>query len=163
MKRHILLFFLLCTLSCVTAHAQDVYNYVLQSATRTVNSPTSNFTQTQIAQFKRTALIYLKQKAFEQCDSVTTQLLDTQAYYLSEFITLFFEEIIKAKRLTDDERRERIMLFMDASVSNPMFQDDDQETTMSYINDGGEITPFCLNTDWQKAYAAASDQINKKE
>lgn len=155
MTRHILTLILLCTLSCHTAKAQEVYNYVMQSTTRIVNSPTSNFTQTQIAQFKRTALVYLKEKAFEQRDTVTTQLLDTQAYYLSEFVTLFFEEIVKAKRLSDGERKERIMHFMEASLSNPMFQDDDEETTMAFIHDGGEITPFCLNTDWQKAYEAA--------
>ena len=78
-----------------TANAQDIYNMVLGNATRIVNTPTSPYTQTQIAQFKRTALIYLKSKAFEQTDSVTTQFLDTQAYFLSEYLTLFFDEIIK--------------------------------------------------------------------
>ena len=63
--------------------------------------------------------------------------------------------------MNEDKRKEKIMLFMDASVSNPMFDDKDQETTMSYINEGGELTPFCLNTDWQKAYAAAKSQTKK--
>lgn len=158
MKRLILLFFLSLT-AAIGAKAQEVYNYVLNNATKTVNNPTSNYTQTQIAQFKRTALIYLKSKALETMETVTTDLLDTQAYYLSEFITLYFDEIIKAKRLSDTKRRERVMLFMDASVSNPMFNDTDTDTTMSYITDGGEITPFCLNTNWQKAYAAAKENL----
>lgn len=139
--------------------AQEVFNLVLGNATRVVNSPTSTFTQTQIAQFKRTALTYLKQKAFEQTDSVSTQFLDTQAYYLSEFVTLFFDEILKSKKLSDEERRKRIYLFMDASVSNPLFNDPDEETTMSYIKNGGELTPFSLNTDWQKAYLAAKSAL----
>lgn len=151
-----LLSFLLLSLGC---QAQDVYNYVLSSATRIVNSPTSSYTQTQIAQFKRTALIYLKKKAFEQQTNVSAEFLNTQAYFLSEFVTLFFDEILKSKRMSDTKRREKILLFMDASVSNPLFNDPDQETTMSFITDGGEITPFCLNTDWQKAYTAAKSQL----
>lgn len=141
------------------AQAQDIYNLVLENATRIVNSPTSGFTQTQIAQFKRTALVYMKKKAFEQTDSVSAQFLNTQAYYLSEFLSLFFDEILKSKKLPDKKRKERIYLFMDASLSNPLFKDTDEETTMSFIKDGGEITPFCLNTNWQKAYLAAKSQL----
>lgn len=163
MKNRLLLLVIFLLMSCFdnTAKAQDVYNIVLESATRIVNSPTSSFTQTQIAQFKHTALIYMKKKAFEETDSVPSAFLDTQAYYLSEFITFFFDEIIKSKKMSEDKRKEKIMLFMDASVSNPLFDDKDQETTMAFINDGGELTPFCLNTNWQKAYAAAKSQIKK--
>lgn len=158
MKR-LILFFALLFANTIVLRSQTVYNYVLNNATKIVNSPTSSFTQTQIAQFKRTALIYMKRKALEQMDSVSTDFLDTQAFYMSEYVTLFFDEIIKAKRLTESKRKEKVMLFMDASVSNPMFKDDDTDTTMSYITDGGEITPFCLNTNWQKAYAAAKSQL----
>ena len=85
------LFLVLCLL-CLPSmvRAQDVFNYVLDNATRVVNSPTSGYTQAQIAQFKRTSLLYLQKKAFEQSETVATDLLDTQAYYLSEFLTLFF-------------------------------------------------------------------------
>ena len=144
-----------------TANAQDIYNMVLGNATRIVNTPTSPYTPTQIAQFKRTALIYLKSKAVEQTDSVTTQFLDTQAYFLSEYLTLFFDEIIKSKRLSEAKRRARIVLFMETSVANPLFNDSDTETTMAFINAGGEITPFCLNTDWQKAFLAAEDRLQE--
>lgn len=146
-------------LSPGSARAQEVYNLVLNNATRVVNSPTSGYTQTQIAQFKRTALVYLRSKAFEQTDSVPAQFLNTQAYYLSEFLTLFFDEILKSKRLSDSKRKARIMLFMDASLSNPLFKDPDEDTTMAFIKNGGELTPFCLNTDWQKAYLAAKSQL----
>ena len=145
-----------------TANAQDIYNMVLGNATRIVNTPTSPYTQTQIAQFKRTALIYLKSKAFEQTDSVTTQFLDTRAYFFSEYLTLFFDEIIKSKRLSEAKRRARIVLFMETSVANPLFNDPDTETTMAFINAGGEITPFCLNTDWQKAFLAAEERLKEE-
>ena len=129
---------LLFLLSCgTTAKTQEVYNYVLNNAIRTVQSPTSGFTQTRIAQFKQTALTYLRKKATETMPEVTDQFLNTQAYYMSEFITLFF----------------------DASKSNPLFDDTDTETTDSYILEGNQLTPFSLNTDWPRAYAAAKDNI----
>ena len=48
---------------------------------------------------------------------------------------------------------------MDASKSNPLFDDEDTETTDSYILEGNQLTPFSLNTDWPRAYAAAKDNI----
>ena len=95
-------------------------------------------------------------------DSVPSGFLDTQAYYLSEFITLFFNDVMKSKRLDSEKRKERIMMFTDASISNPMFDDTDKDTTLAFIKDGGELTPFSLDTDWQKAYAAALAQLKKK-
>ena len=124
---------------------------VLDNATRIVNSPTSSFLNTQIAQFKRTALIYIKSKAFERTDSVPAKFLNTQAYYLTEFLNLFFAEMIKIKDLPEKARKQRILRFMDASACNPLFHDPDEETTLSFVENGGEVTPFSLDTDWQKA------------
>jgi hypothetical protein len=140
----------------LSSSAQDVYNYVLESSTRIVNIPTSNFTNTRIAQFKRTALIYMKSKALETMPEVTAQFLDTQAYYLSEFVTLFFNEILKENKDNQELTKSKIQLFIDASFSNPLFNDPDTETTHSYIMEEGELTPFCLDTDWMKAHTAAT-------
>lgn len=142
-----------------TLKAQEVYNMVLENATQTVNSPSKSFTQVKIAQFKRTALVYLKKKAFENSKEVKEEFLNTQAYYLSEFIFLFFTQILKDHKLSDEERRKKIYLFMDASLSNPLFNDPDTETTQSYIKEGSELTPFSLDTDWQKAWHAAKSQL----
>lgn len=157
LKKSLILLFLLSIVA--TAKAQEVYNYVLNNATRTVQSPTSGFTQTRIAQFKQTALIYLRKKALETMPEVTDQFLNTQAYYMSEFITLFFDEILKSKKQDSEKKKAKIMLFMDASKSNPLFDDTDTETTDSYILEGNQLTPFSLNTDWPRAYAAAKDNI----
>lgn len=132
---------------------------VLENATKTVNSPSKSFTQVKIAQFKSTALVYLKKKTFENSKEVKEEFLNTQAYYLSEFIFLFFTQILKDHKLSDDERRKKIYLFMDASLSNPLFNDPDTETTQSYIKEGSELTPFSLDTDWQKAWHAAKSQL----
>lgn len=135
---------------------------VLDNATRIVNSPTSSFLNTQIAQFKRTALIYIKSKAFERTDSVPAKFLNTQAYYLTEFLNLFFAEMIKIKDLPEKARKQRILRFMDASACNPLFHDTDEETTLSFVENGGEVTPFSLDTDWQKAYLAAKAIVEKE-
>ena len=143
------------------AQAQEVYNFVMDNATRTLDNPSSNFTQTRIAQFKRTALTYLRSKAFETMPQVTNEFLNTQAYYLSEFLSTFFSQILRDSKLSAEVRKQKIFLFMDASVSNPLFSDPDKETTESYINEGSELTPFSLDTDWQKAYLAAKSKLEE--
>lgn len=158
--RIFVLLFTLFTLT-TTAHSQEVYNLVLENATKVVNSPTSGFAQTQIAQFKRTALIYMKSKAFERTDSVPAVFLNTQAYYMSEFLSLFFNVILKDKKSDASVRKEKILIFMNASAMNPLYNDEDKETTMAFVNDGGELTPFSLDTDWQKAYLAAKENLEK--
>lgn len=161
MRRYIF-FIAFLTLAAIPVKAQDVYNFVLENATRIVNNPTSSFTQTRIAQFKRTVLVYMRGKAHEQyTDGVTHNFLNTQAYYLSEFLTLFFDELMKDKGCDEEVRKKKILLFMDASVSNPLFDDLDRETTYAYINEPEELTPFSLDTDWQKAYYAAMSQLKK--
>lgn len=138
--------------------AQEVYNMVLQSATRIVNSPTSNFNLTRIAQFKRTALTYMRDKAFEKSDSVSANFLDTQAYCLSEFTTLFFNEIFKVE---GSKRKDLIYTFMKASLECPMWNDPDKETSEAFIA-ADELTPFSLDTDWEKALAMVQVLIHKE-
>ncbi len=161
MRRYIFLSAFLM-FAAIPVKAQDVYNFVLENATRIVNTPTSSFTQTRIAQFKRTVLVYMRGKAHEEHpDGVTHNFLNTQAYYLSEFVTLFFDELMKDKGRDEEARKKKILLFMDASISNPLFEDSDEETTYAYINEPEELTPFSLNTDWQKAYYAVMSQLKK--
>lgn len=159
MKFKILLFFAFLSAFIPTMKAQEIYNYVLNNAQRTVQSPTAGFTQTRIAQFKQTALLYLRKKAEATMPQVTNSFLNTQAYYMSEFISLFFDEILKSKKQENEKKKAKIMLFMDASKSNPLFDDPDTETTDSYILEGNQLTPFSLNTDWPRAFAAAKDNI----
>lgn len=138
---------------------QEVFNMALENATKVVNSPTANFTATRIAQFKCTALMYLKSEAFERKTIVTDQFLNTQAYYLSEFLTLFFNQVVANRNKSDKIRKEKIMIFANASVHNPLFNDPDKETTRSYIDGGAELTPFSLDTDWKKAFSEVKEKI----
>lgn len=142
--------------------AQQVFNMVLENATKIVNSPTADFTATRIAQFKCTALTYLKSEAFKRKPVVTEQFLNTQAYYLSEYLTLFFNQVVTTRNMSEKARKERIMAFAKASINNPLFNDPDKETTRSYIDNESELTPFSLDTDWQKAFEEVKKEINKK-
>lgn len=138
--------------------AQDVFRMVTEGATRTVQNSMSGYTRRCMAQFKLDALHYLEQGATARLDSLERALLlDTQAYYLSEFMTLYFEVLLKNKRrgVTEESCRERVTLFMDAAASNPLFGDAPTEESQRYVTAGNSITPFPLNTDWQKAYYAA--------
>lgn len=141
------------------ARSQEVFNILLQSATRVVNSPTSNFTAASVAQFKRTALTYMRTKAFENMDSVTASFLDTQAYAMSEFTTEFFQQVV---RTCGDGRRQVVERYMRASQECPMWNDPDKETTESYMH-GEELTPFSLDTDWEKALAKVKEEATKPE
>lgn len=154
---------LLFALLPMTMSAQDVYNYLLDATTNTVNNPTSTYTQVRIAQFKRTALVYLKRKAFETMPEVTEQFLNKQAYYMSEYVALFFDEILKGKKDNEQKRMAKIYLFMDTSKAYPLFDDPDTDMTDSYIIEGNELTPFSLNTDWQKAYGAVKVELEKEK
>lgn len=162
MKKILYLILILCLLP-LKMSAQDVYNYLLDATTNTVNNPTSSYTQVRIAQFKRTALVYMKRKAFEQMPEVTEDFLNKQAYYMSEYVALFFDEILKGKKDSEQKRMRKIYLFMDTSKAYPLFNDPDTEVTESYIIEGNELTPFSLNTDWQKAFGAVKVELEKEK
>ena len=153
MKKIIFFFFLSALPLCV--NAQKVFNLVIQSADRTISDPNSSYAMTQMAQFKKTALVYLRNKAFETQPEVKEAFLDEQEYYLSEFISLYVNELLKTKELTKKEQKEKVKMFMQASSSNPLFNDTNTEVSESFIISGNELTPFSLDTDWEKAFAAA--------
>ncbi len=142
------------------ANAQEIYKIVYQNAEQIINDPTSSITKAKIAQFKVSQLTYLRQKAFETMPEVTNRFLDVQAYYLSEFMTLYQAELVKSSPKSAEERSKLVMIFLDATVSNPLFGDTDEETIYAYIHEGTELTPFSLDTDWQKALAAVKAQLN---
>lgn len=156
-KKILSLLFLL--LSASALQAQEVYNFVLESAQRIINNPASGDTQVSIAQFKNTALVYLKNQAFAQQKEVSEDFLNTQAYYMSEFVALFFSEVVEVQKKGKQVMENTILLFIEASLTHPLFPDTDEETTLCYVNDPASLTRFSLNTDWEKAYEAAKAEL----
>ena len=84
---------------------------------------------------------------------------DSQAVNLASFITDFETAIIKARAISTEKRLEVLACYRDASLQNPLFGDDDKETTYVYVNDKQTYTPFSLDTDWEKAYDQATEKV----
>ena len=150
-KRLYILFLSLFSVSGVTS-AQEVFNKVMESAQHILNEPTSTFTNTQIAKFKVDQLNYMKGKAMEKDSVAAIDLLDVQSYYMSEFLSMFYTEIIYSTDLSAEDRKAKILLFIQASCACPLFNDTDKEKINKYIDGDAQLTPFCLDTDWYKAY-----------
>lgn len=152
MKKFIpLLSFLLFACGATTS-AQEVFNKVLENAQHILKEPTSTFTNQKIAQFKIDELLYMKNKAVDTDTLKATELLDIQSYYMSEFLSLFFTEIVYSTDLSAEDRKTKILLFVQASCACPLFNDTDKEKINKYIDGDSQLTPFCLDTDWYTAY-----------
>ena len=135
-----------------TANAQEVFNSVLESAQNALKDPVQNFSKTQIAKFKIDELNYLKSKTSKYESIKKNDLLDIQAYYMSEFISRYLTEIICCEGQPDSVKKATVYLFVNASAMCPLFNDKDKDTINKYINSDKQLPPFCLDTDWKKAF-----------
>jgi hypothetical protein len=85
-----------------------------------------------------------------------TYFYDSQAVNMTSFITDFQVNLEKARAISPAKRMEIMKIYTDASKFNPMFKDTDKERANAYVNDKSTMTPFCLDTDWEKAYDQAT-------
>ena len=147
----------------MNVQAQKIFNEIFSEAKRVMNDPNSNKTLVRLAYFKYNTLQYIHDKAIMSDKEVTTKFLDDQAYYMSQFINSLIRDAVLNPALTKSEKKDRIILFMDASCSNPIFKDKDRELVDAYVRDSkNQLTPFCLDTDWPKAYAAVMSKLKNK-
>ncbi len=142
--------------------AQELYNEVLTKAEQVVNDPKADDVSVKVNHFKSTALRYLRHMAVKTTPDVNVKFLDEQAYYMSDFLGKFFKDLTEAQSKTEKARKECILMYVNASVGNPLFDTDDTETSESFIDDKDNLTPFSLNTDWKKACQAIEYQKEKK-
>jgi len=155
MKR-IILSLLVLTISVASIQAQDLYKTVRDNATKVVNNPKSSDEEIQISQFKVTALNYLSMMVTKRGLKKDTYFYDSQAVNMSSFVTDFQVNLEKARAISPAKRMEIIKIYTEASKFNPMFKDTDKERANAYVNDKTTLTPFCLDTDWEKAYDQAT-------
>lgn len=147
----------------LSAGAQDIFKAILSDARKVVNDPGSNAVLKRIAQFKVSDLGYIRDKAFEKSENVPVKFLDDQAYYMNQFVNSFIKDVLVNTSLSKAEKKKRIILFMDASCSNPLYKDTDTDLVNAYVNDSkNQFTPFCLDTDWPKAFAAVQSKLKSK-
>lgn len=141
--------------------AQSLYKKVYDNAVAVVNDAAANDQQIQVNQFKITALNYMSNQVTKRNQTRNSYFYDSQAVNMASFITDFETYIIKARTISTEKRLAVIGCYRDASLQNPLFGDQDKETTLVYVNDKQTYTPFSLDTDWEKAYDQASAKIKE--
>lgn len=137
-----------------TAQGQEAYNELRQKAKETVNNPKANSAVKQISQFKLDALNYMAIKMREVMPDSSVTFLDKQAIAMDNFVNFYVEKLIESTTKPNVQQVKMIKMFMDASYSNPLFDDKDTELVLSYYNSADSMTRFSLDTDWRKAVAA---------
>ena len=145
-------------LATVQGFSQEVFNRMYASATAVLNDPASNEAKTKLNYFFLTELNYLRSTAEQRMPEVTTTFLDTHAYYLSEFVTSFFQQVSAAHRVSAECQHGVVMSYVNATIENPLFGDTDKEKVHSFLHDPQYPTPFSLDTDWEKAYREATQK-----
>ena len=145
----------------VNINAQDVYNAIRSKALLSASDPSGNPMLKKFNQFKVDAFDYMAIKMKEQMPDSTATFLDKQAFAMNNFINLYMQNIVDTQNQPANYQIYIIKIFMDASYSNPLFNDPDKELVLSYYSDGNSLTRFSLDTDWRRAIIAASMQLKK--
>lgn len=155
------LVFTLCffMISVCGMNAQDLYKTVYEKAISVVNNPNSSEEETQVNQFKVTALNYISSQVEKRGLTKDSYFYDSQAVNLASFVTDFQSNLIKARTISTAKRLEVIKIYRDATLTNPLFNDTDKEKANCYVNDVQTYTPFSLDTDWEKAYDQATTKV----
>lgn len=156
MKKSTILTLLVMTLSFSVSRAQSLYKTVFDRATAVVNDPKSSDDAIEVSQFKITALNYLVTEVKKRGWQKDSYFYDSQAVNLTSFVTDFQANLDKARSISPAKRMQIIKIYTEASKFNPLFKDTDKEKVNCYVNDKGTLTPFCLDTDWEKAYDQAT-------
>ena len=151
---------LLAVISVCNVQAQEVYNEIRNTAQTGVEHA-SNDVVKQINQFKVDALDYLLFKMREQMPDSTTGFLDKQAFAMNNFIGFYIQKITEMRTMPQAYQAKVMELFMDASFSNPLFNDTDKELVLGYYVNADCLMRFSLDTDWRKATAAVAVEIKK--
>lgn len=156
--------FIISLLACffhIGASAQEVYTAIRSKAVSIVENPQSDGLLKELNQFKIDALDYMAMKMKEVMPDTTAVFLDQEAYGMNGFLNLYIKTILDYQKEPPAFQVKIIKLFMDASFSNPLFNDPDKELVLSYFADGKSMTRFSLDTDWLIAYMAAKTELGK--
>lgn len=163
MKKFLLSLLLFLSVS-TTLSAQEIFTEIRRNAQAKVNDPTAELLVRKFSMFKLDALNYLAIKMKEEFPDSSATLLDKEALSLNVFITNYTRSLVESKNMPANHQKKIIRAYMDASYSNPLFNDKDTELVLSYFNDSKSITRFSLDTDWRRAVLAAKaalKNINK--
>ena len=154
--KKIILSLLVLMASVASVQAQDLFKTVRDNATKVVNNPASSDEEIQINQFKVTALNYMTMMLQKRGMKKDDMFFATQAVMMSSFVTDYHANVLKAQEISPAKRNEILKIYSDACKYNPMFKDTNKERANAFVNEKGSLTPFCLDTDWEKAYDQAT-------
>lgn len=143
--------------------AQDVYTEIRSKATEQISDPLVNDVVKQINRFKVDALDYMLIKMREQMPDSTATFLDKQALAMNNFVSLYLKKVLEYRTMPQAQQVKILKAFMDASYSNSLFNDPDNELTLGYYVNDDCLTRFSLDTDWRRAYLAANAMLKKIE
>lgn len=151
---------LLLALSCCTAsHAQNIFHSELSQATSIVQQRRGGFVVIRIAYFKQEALRYLQERSSHLDAPQSAIWLDDQAYHLSCFLYLYRQLLCQSEQ-SYSEREWLLNTFRQATFDHPIFEDEKDTRSQQFVQDQTQhITPFSLDTDWKKAFAQVSRQL----
>lgn len=153
---------IVCTLlmgAATQIQAQDVFNYVLEKAEGIVNNPHSTEIDLKINQFKATALRYIPTAGIRLHGSANVETMDVQAVGLNEFLLKYFSVL---QKVPAKDRKAYVMLFVEASRKHVLYPDEkNKEISEAFVKDAGGLTPFSLNTNWEKAVAEVNAALKK--
>lgn len=147
----------------ISGNAQEVYSQIKQRAQEVLDNTSSNIVMKKISKFKVDELDYMAMKMQEVMPDSSVTFLDQQAFAMNSFMNLYVSTILKANTQPETFQIKLIKLFMDATYSNPLFNDEDKEVTLSYFSRGDSLTRFSLDTDWRRAIAAVMKELEKEE
>lgn len=150
---------LLMAASAMSVQAQSLYKTVFDRATAVVNSPSASDEEVQVNQFKVTALNYISMMVKKRGMNKDSYFYDSQAVNMASFVTDFQANLEKARAISPSKRAEVLKIYTDASKYNPLFKDTDKEKVNCYVNDKTTLTPFSLDTNWEKAYDQATTMV----
>jgi hypothetical protein len=160
MKKILLSALFLLSLS-QTLSAQEIYSEIRRSAQAKVNDTSADKLVRQFSMFKLEALNYMAIKMKEEFPDSTAELLDKEALSLNVFITNYTRSLVDSRNMPALYQKKVIKAYMDASYSNPLFNDKDSDMVLAYFNDANSLTRFSLDTDWRRAVLAAKAALEK--
>ena len=160
MKKILLSALFLLSLS-QTLSAQEIYSEIRRSAQAKVNDTSADMLVRQFSMFKLEALNYMAIKMKEEFPDSTAELLDKEALSLNVFITNYTRSLVDSRNMPALYQKKVIQAYMDASYSNPLFNDKDSDMVLAYFNDANSLTRFSLDTDWRRAVLAAKAALEK--
>jgi len=160
MKRFLLSAILILSIA-PTLSAQEIYTEIRRTAQAKVNDSSADILVRRFSMFKLEALNYMAIKMKEEFPDSSADLLDKEALSLNIFITNYTRSLIENRNMPANYQKKVIKAYMDASFSNPLFNDADKEMVLSYFNDGSSLTRFSLDTDWRRAVLAAKAALKQ--